>query len=380
MNPIKIAVPGAKSFIADAFGVLEKVDSIGNYNWNVTGVSGKKVLMKIAIIMPDNSVIHEEKKFEIRPIQKPRGFINSNYEWRVYEMTREQLAEVKLGITIDDLYFPLDSLYTTPEAFILSLSENEELRIKGNTMNEYAKTLIDKLQIGSIVYIKNIEEYNPHDYCMRSLPKLKIKIVDGPVEEIITPEPLISLKNQNFVYRGIDNQLGIAVPGAKSFKVTADGGFRESGGMGDYSWNVTQIKTNTTTLDFEIVTVNDSVFSTSVMFHVKDAPKMITTINDRGCENCIIELTKDEVKETKISIGFANYSNKWTNFNVKQYSLILPDGNLYKVYQNKFSDSAQKMIFQFPVGSIFKITDIEFTSHSYITYRPELKFMLVEKY
>jgi hypothetical protein len=182
------------------------------------------------------------------------------------------------------------------------------------------------------------------------------------------------------VYRGIDNKLEIDVPLAKSFKVTAPG-LKQSGKPWEYAWYVTDIKTNAATLDFEIVTKNDSVFRLRKEFYVLDFPKMIATLNNNGCNNCIVELAKDNVAAAIIGVCLENYNDrKFPYFYVKEYTLILPEGHRYTVYQDKFSESAQKMILQYPAGTIFKITDILYNSPSYSPPKVELKFMLVDEY
>lgn len=374
-NRIKIAVPGAKSFNVEALGVLTKVDSLGNYDWNVNAIIGRESTIRIDIVMPDNSLRHEEKQFDIKTICGPRGFINSIHQERTYEMTRKQLADLKLGITIDDLYIKRDSLFTTPIDFMLSISGLDDIFVEGNSMNEKAKSIINELSIGSIVYIKDISQYNPYNYLAPLISDIKIKVVDGPVQEISTPKPIISLSNFNIVYRGIENSLKIAVPGAKSFKVLNPEVSETASG---YSWNVKQIKTNTTELDFEIVTENDSVFHTKKSFYIKDIGNLTATINGKGCTNCIIEITKEELKEAKIGISFENFFDpRWIHY-VKEYWLELPDGNLYRVGEDGFSTSALKMIVQFPSGSIFKIKDITYISHSYSPRIPDMKFMLID--
>ena len=74
-NPIKIAVPNAKSFIASAPG-LTKIDSLGNYNFDVTGVSRNETTIKIKAVMNDGSTINESKTFEIRDIKGQLALIN----------------------------------------------------------------------------------------------------------------------------------------------------------------------------------------------------------------------------------------------------------------------------------------------------------------
>lgn len=380
-NPVKVAVPKAKSFKVEALGVLTKVDSLGNYYWNVTGIRGRKANIKIDIVMPDNTVIHEEKEFEIKEIKSTRGVITSGYSNFTYEMTHEQLTDLRLGITIDDLYIKRDSLYATPVGFELSIPGKKDIIIEGNSMNEEAKLLINELPLGSVVYIKNIYQYNPNSYLLRSIPVIKIRIVDGWAEEINVPKPIISLKHRNILYRGISNELEITVPGAKSFNVSASGLIEDK--KGSYSWNVSKIKTSTALLNFEIVTENDSVFQIKEEFWIKDKGTVKATINGNGCNNCIVELTKEDIKDAKIDIKFEDFfDNRWLFFYVKEYMLELPDGNLYRVGEDGFSHSAQKMIVQFPNGSIFKIKDIKYLlpNCDYCNFKPEIKFMLVDNH
>ena len=72
-NPIKIAVPGAKSFTAMAPG-LQKIDDNGNYILN-TG-EGKEVIVSIDAVMQDDTVKHEEKVFRIFGLSRPAARIN----------------------------------------------------------------------------------------------------------------------------------------------------------------------------------------------------------------------------------------------------------------------------------------------------------------
>lgn len=191
--------------------------------------------------------------------------------------------------------------------------------------------------------------------------------------------PIVSLPNQNFVYKGVNNELQIEVPGAKSFKVTAPGLTEYASGK--YSWRVDETNSTTAVLDFEIITKKDSVFHTKKEFYVQKAPNLIATLNDRGCDKCIIELVKDDLKETKISVRPDNYNDlRFRNNFVKEYTLVLPEGYEYRIYQDKFSDSAQKMIAQYPTGTIFKIKDIVYRFCGYPPPAPELKFILVDQY
>jgi len=77
-NPLKIAVPGAKSFTATAAG-LTKIDDKGNYNFTVTAIPGDSVTIKLDIIMAHKKVIHEQKVFEIRDIPNLHATIGNRH-------------------------------------------------------------------------------------------------------------------------------------------------------------------------------------------------------------------------------------------------------------------------------------------------------------
>lgn len=196
------------------------------------------------------------------------------------------------------------------------------------------------------------------------------------------PKPIISIQYKNVLYRGIDNSLEINVPGAKSFEVNATG-LRQSGKAHEYSWNVSQIKEDYINLEFKIQT-KDSVFTTKRSFYIRDVKPMMVLINDRGCKGCIIELTKEDVSTAKLRVGIDDYAmdREIVYGRVNSFLLELPDGNIYPVGGDAFSESAKKMIVQFPAGSIFKISEVEYSTHigGYVANRPTAKFMLVDKH
>lgn len=367
MNPIKIAVPGSKSFKAEAYGSLVKIDSLGNYNWNVTSVAGTKGLIRIDAVMSDNSLMHEEKVFEIRVINQLKTTLDlKSYNRSSFELTKDEILKARIDLKIDDFSYNLVKLNVN--AFEIFFPNKESLIVYGNRFDTIAANKVEEVSNGEHIRIQAFPEYN-----------IKTESIDITVIDNFKPNPIVAFKNRNVLYRKVDNQLDIAVPGAKSFTASAPG--LRANNTQSYSWNVSKIKTNIAYLTFEITTENDSVFSTTEMFYVEDLKPIRATINDRGCDNCIVELEREEVKEAKIGIDWEDTVN--TNiqkiFYIKGFLLELPDGNLYRVGEGKFSESAQKMILQFPNGAIFKISEIEFSSHGYIA-SPKMKFTLVDKY
>lgn len=152
-NPIKIAVPGAVSFTASARGLTKK-DSIGNYDFNVTSISGDTVSIKIVAKMPDNSIIKDIKTFEVRDLKMPIVLINGTNGCKgVVQMTKKELQNGLLSASIND---PAIDSFLIIKSFEMYFPKKPGIVIEGDTINEKAFKFIEKLKPGDKVYITNI--------------------------------------------------------------------------------------------------------------------------------------------------------------------------------------------------------------------------------
>lgn len=178
-NSIKIAVSGAKSFTATGPGVLIKRDSIGNYHYNVNGVPGKRTKITIDAVMPDNTIKHEEKEFEIRELKKARVSIKdqccSNC---IIEVTKHELEIFPLELEIDDLALTIKS--PDIKSFQITLPNKKKISVKGNKFDSQSLADINKLKIGSTIYINEVEYsfLGSEGMLLRPLEVLKLMLVD----------------------------------------------------------------------------------------------------------------------------------------------------------------------------------------------------------
>ena len=179
MNPIKIAVPGAKSFTANAHG-LTKIDSIGNYDFNVTAISGKTAVINIEAVMQDNTILKESKVFEIRDIIGPLGLINGQNCYNcIVLLTKEELRNGVISIGFNFERNTKD-IKETITHFEIYFPKHKGLLVEGNTMDDKALKYIDQLKTGDTVKISAIYYKFPgsENYRLRDVHPITIQIVD----------------------------------------------------------------------------------------------------------------------------------------------------------------------------------------------------------
>ncbi|AWH85998.1 hypothetical protein HYN59_13160 [Flavobacterium album] len=153
-NPVKIAVPGARSFTATAPGMRE-TEIPGNYIINPG--SGLEVNVIIEAVMNDDSIIKEVKSFRIKGLHRPMATINGyNSTDDTAGLSKKELANAIIGLDMGDFLFETNF---NVKSFTVSFPEKknmEPIEIEGNKMNQKAIEAINKLRSGDFVLISNI--------------------------------------------------------------------------------------------------------------------------------------------------------------------------------------------------------------------------------
>ncbi|WP_197429381.1 GldM family protein [Flavobacterium rakeshii] len=376
-NPIKIAVSGAKSYKVTTLAGLTKKDSLGNYYLNVNGVQGKTVKINIEATLENSSVINEFKEFKVRDISNPRANIISQYSTTT-QLTLSQLKKLKLNIIIDNYIFPLDTTFFRIHSFDIYIEGQEKISVKGNEMTEKAFSALKNTRIGTEMVI-HVIQHVPEGYRLRPVTPLTLKIIEEKKEYMNPniPTPKVSTKYGNtIVYRGIKDTLEISVPNAKSFKVKGKGLKMLPDSI--YVMDASKIKKDKTYLEFEIVNQNDSIIHTKQLLYVKDrdtAPKKIT-VNGKGCGNCILKMTLQELKDAVIDIVEDDEQNSLTKYQVLACNIKLPDGNNIDLNNNTITDTAFEQLSTLPENSIIEI-EVYHSLFRYPLNLSPLKIMIV---
>lgn len=148
-NPIKIAVPGAKSFTATAPGLV-KLDSHGNYK--LSPGSGNEVIINIEAQMEDGFVIHEEKVFRIMGLRRPLASLYGNDSGYI-TLTKQELINAEIDISTGDFLFDINfKVYD----FVLMIPDKKEIKVDGSKMSTEAINAIKKVKNGTIILLDRI--------------------------------------------------------------------------------------------------------------------------------------------------------------------------------------------------------------------------------
>ncbi|MFP9098433.1 GldM family protein [Flavobacterium sp. RHBU_24] len=160
-NPIKIAVPGAKSFTATAPG-LSPDESKGTGNYILNPGAGTEVIVTLVAQMPDGTSKVEKKAFRILSgIPVPNGVL-SNEHSSYYLKTRDELCNDSLSVYYENVLIKNPNEHCIVREFeVRFLSKNRERRkkftIHGNKFTDDIKKEIQQLKPGDEVLMHNIK-------------------------------------------------------------------------------------------------------------------------------------------------------------------------------------------------------------------------------
>lgn len=180
-NPIKIAVPGSKSFTATAPGLV--ADSLYNGNYHLRAGSGNEVKVIIDAVMQDGKTLHEEKVFVIKGLPRLMATLNgSNCESCIVTIDRSELDSATVEIAAPELFFiDFKSDYFKVESFDILFENNEIINVNGNQLDQHALKKIKKLKDGSYFTIINVRYANPANSCRSyNLGPIKVMILNDP--------------------------------------------------------------------------------------------------------------------------------------------------------------------------------------------------------
>lgn len=170
-NPISIAVPNAKSFIAEGPG-LSKF-SEGEYI--LKPGQGLESVITIHAVLNDGSKIKEEHRFKIKGIKHPIGTLNGKNDYGcIVKITIEELKSAEIGIKIPDFYLDIDDIKV--EGFSIVLPNKKNYYILGNRITDSIYRIIKKLKHNSRFTISDIY-YDAKGVCGPRVTPIDIMII-----------------------------------------------------------------------------------------------------------------------------------------------------------------------------------------------------------
>ena len=160
-NPIKIAVPDAKSFVATGLGLV-KTDSVGNYK--LSPGSGNTVTVNIDAVMQDNTAKHEEKVFRVKSFPALTTVLNNDTEYRGnYRMTKEELIKAQVNVVLVNMQmFESNVDFGVSQFEIIIPVKNKKRKtftVVGNTMNKEVIAELSNVKTGAFIIIADIKTW-----------------------------------------------------------------------------------------------------------------------------------------------------------------------------------------------------------------------------
>jgi hypothetical protein len=166
---------------------------------------------------------------------------------------------------------------------------------------------------------------------------------------------LIASTEMNVVYRGVRNPISIAVPHAKSFTVSGPGVSQENG-----SYYITPGQGNEMVVTLEIVLEDDSKVVEEHVFRIKTLKQHIARINNKNCPNCIVLMTKSELKDAEITYYLEDFLYDFLNLKVTSFDIYIENKKKFHIEGSKITDDVYKEISKLKKGKELIIYNIEF--------------------
>lgn len=186
--------------------------------------------------------------------------------------------------------------------------------------------------------------------------------INAQSDTLISPsKSVVSLDKVKTIYRGIANPISIAVSDCKSYEVSGLGLQQISKGK----YIISPGQGLETKVTVTIINLDDSISVEEHTFKIATIPNVSARINNQNCYNCIVELSKEEIKNSIITIGINDFKFdldfEGESFQVNEFD-ILSKGNSIKVQGHTFSKEALKLINKLKIGAIFSIENIRYAN------------------
>jgi gliding motility-associated protein GldM len=152
-NPMTVSFAGisADKVSASGPGSFNKGSGAGQYNWNVTGVTGNKATIVVTGKMDGGKTVSSKKEFNVRPIPAPVPTVRGKQSSA--KGNKNDLSSSTIGVAFPDFVFDISVDVVSFEVFIPG---SPIIICQGNRFNGAALAAIGKAKRGDAVTINNI--------------------------------------------------------------------------------------------------------------------------------------------------------------------------------------------------------------------------------
>lgn len=151
-NPMTISFAGIpdNKVVASAQGLNRAGGS--KYVMDATNIKGREVTINVTGTLPDGGKVSDNAKFRIKDLPKPTGTVRG--EDGAIKMQRQSLEKSSIGAKFDDFDFELPLRVS---GFKFKVPGQPTIEVRGNKLNDRAKSALRKAKRGSGVQIFDIE-------------------------------------------------------------------------------------------------------------------------------------------------------------------------------------------------------------------------------
>ncbi len=168
---------------------------------------------------------------------------------------------------------------------------------------------------------------------------------------------VIALDRVNVVYRGIMNPISIAVTNAKSYTMSGEGVVLNENG----TYSLRAGSGLQTTVYVDIVLADDSIIREEHVFLIKVIPILSAKLNESNCDNCTVNLNRENIKNSIISAKFESVAMD-LNIIINSFDVIIIKNKNQVIHNagNKFNIETIKELNKLKSSNNFIITNIKF--------------------
>jgi gliding motility-associated protein GldM len=180
-NPMTITFAGIqdKDIKANAPGLSRVKGS--SYKMNVTNVRDTEVNISVSGKLPGGATVSDRATFRIKDIPAPEGLLRGEPapKGKSFKLPSSSLVNAKIGAGMDPEAFDFE-LPLKVEGFTLKIPGEPEIRVTGNRFNDRAKSALNQVEPGVVVFITNIKAVlaSGSDYKLPPISQMLIEVAD----------------------------------------------------------------------------------------------------------------------------------------------------------------------------------------------------------